>query len=113
MSDETLEHALNFIRDKAKDYAQAKANRIYLMEFRKSKKAILMRNAEIAGHKTAVSQEREAYADDEYIELLEGIKVAVEQEELLRYQMRAAGLKVDVWRTKQANNRVERVRYGA
>ena len=113
MDDQALERALNFIRDKAKLYATAKANRVYLMEFRKSKKAILMRNAEIAGHKTGAAQEREAYADQEYLDLLEGIKAAVEQEELYRYQIKAAELKIDVWRTKESSRRSERQRYGA
>ena len=113
MSDETLERALNFIRDKAKEYAAAKANRIFLMEFRKSKKSLLMRNAELGGVLKLAAQERDAYADDEYIELLEGLKAAVEIEEMLKYQMKAAELKVDIWRTKQANQRSEKARYGA
>ena len=113
MDDEKLERALNFIRDKAKNFAEAKASRVYLMEFRKSKKAILMRNAEINGFKTGAAQEREAYADDEYVELLQGVKAAVEKEELLRYQMKAAELNIEIWRTKQANQRSERQKYGA
>ena len=113
MDDEYLERALNFIRDKASEYADAKATRIHLWEFRKSKKALLMRNAELAGYKTAAAQEREAYADDEYVELLEGLKVAVEKEEVLRYQMKAAELKLDVWRSKEASQRAEKKRYGA
>lgn len=113
MSDELLEKALNFIRDKAEELAQAKANRVYLMEFRKSKKAILMRNAELSGHKTTASQEREAYADSEYIDLLHGIKAAVEKEEFLSYQMKAAELKISVWQSKNANRRAEIKAYGA
>jgi hypothetical protein len=113
VSDEQLEMAMDFIRDRAKDYAKAKAARVQLTEFRKSKKAMLMRNAEIAGHKTVAAQEREAYADDEYVELLNAIKDATEQEELLRYQMKGAELKIDIWRTRAANQRAERQRYGA
>jgi hypothetical protein len=105
--DERLERALCFIRDKAKEYAQAKATRIHIMEFRKSKKAILMRTAELAGAKTAAAQEREAYANDEYVELLEALKVAVEIEEALRYQIKAAELKIEVWRTKESTRRAE------
>lgn len=112
MDDEKLEKAINFIRDKAADHAQAKANRIYLMLFRKSKKAILMANARVSGFESAVAQEREAYADDEYIELLKGIQAAVEQEELLRYQIKAAELKIEIWRTKEATRRKEINQYG-
>lgn len=113
MNDEYLEKALNFIRDKAKEYAAAKANRVYLHEFRKSKKAILMSIAEKGGFKSAAAQEREAYASDEYLQLLDGLKVAVEQEEYLRYQIKAAELKIDVWRSKEATARAEKQRYGA
>ena len=113
MTDEYLERALDFIRDKAEDYARAKSMRVYLMEFRKSKRSILMRNAEKRGFKTAALQEREAYADPEYIELLDGIQAAVELEESLSYQMKAAELKIDVWRSKEATKRSERARYGA
>lgn len=113
VSDEGLEKALNFIRDEAKKYAQAKAARVQLMEFRKSKKAILMKNAQVAGHKTGSAQEREAYADPEYIDLLNAIREAVEVEELIRYQMKAAELKIEIWRSKNANRRNEQSRYGA
>ena len=113
MDDEHLEKALNFIRDKSRLYAKAKANRVYLMEFRKSKKAILMKIAQADGYNTTAAQEREAYAHDDYLELLQGIKSAVEQEELFRYQMKAAELKVDVWRSKESSRRSERSRYGA
>ena len=113
ISDEQLEMAMNHIRDKANEYAKAKATRIQLMEFRKSKKALLMIKAEKAGHRTAASQEREAYADAEYIELLNSIADAVEDEETHRYLMKAAELKVDIWRTRAANQRAERKGYGA
>ena len=42
---ESIEKAINYIRDTAKDYAKAKANRVYLSEFRKSQKAILVQKA--------------------------------------------------------------------
>lgn len=113
ISDEELEKALNFIRDKATEHAKAKANRLHLWEFRKSKKAILMRAAELEGFKTAALQEREAYANGEYLELLNGLKAAVEQEEIIKYQLKAAELKIEVWRSKEATARKEPGRYGA
>ena len=39
------EEAAQTIRDKAPAYGEAKAQRVYLDEFRKSKKALLMKNA--------------------------------------------------------------------
>ena len=37
--DEQIERPLTFIRDRAQDHAEAKANRVYLEQFRKSKVA--------------------------------------------------------------------------
>lgn len=99
--------SLDFIRDNAPAYAKAKAERVYLEEFRKSKKALLMRDAEIAGHKSAVAQEREAYASPDYLVVLEGLKAAVEEEETLRWRIVAAQAKIEAWRTIEANRRAE------
>jgi hypothetical protein len=98
---------LDFIRDHASEYAQAKADRVHLEEFRKSKKALLMRQAEIDGHKSAVAQEREAYAHPEYLEVLEGLKAAVEKEESLRWLITAAQAKFSAWQTLEATRRIE------
>lgn len=99
--------ALDFIRDQAPAMAQAKANRVMLEEMRKSKKAILMRQAEQDGVKTVAAQEVQAYAHPEYLALLEGLKVAVEEEERLRWLMVAAQLKCEVWRSLESSKRVE------
>jgi hypothetical protein len=56
---------------------------------------------------TIGGQEREAYAHDEYKQLLEGLKVAIEMEEKLRWDLIAAQARVEIWRTEQANNRAE------
>lgn len=99
--------ALDFIRDNAEHYAKAKAERIYLEEFRKTKKAILMQDAELHGHKSSAAQEREAYAHPEYDALLHGLRDAIEREEKLRWQIEAARIKCEVWRTLNANQRIE------
>ena len=86
----------------APQYAQAKAERIYLEEFRKSKKALLM---QLHNDKPIGAQEREAYAHPEYIGLLAALQVAVEKEENLRWMMTAATTRVEVWRSQEASNR--------
>lgn len=105
MSDINIFKVLDFMRDNAPAYAKAKAERIYLEEMRKSRKAVLMKEAETRGFNTAAAQEREAYADPQYMELIEGLKVAVEQEETLRWRMTAAQVKTEVWRSLEASNR--------
>lgn len=86
-------------------YAKAKGERIYLEEFRKSKKAMLMRDAELAGHKTAAAQEREAYADAEYQKLLLALQAATEAEETYRWKLTQATTAIEVWRSQEASNR--------
>lgn len=66
-----------------------------------------MRNAEVRGHKTAALQEREAYADPEYIETLEALQLATAEEERLRWLMTAAEAKIEAWRTISATRRAE------
>lgn len=99
--------ALDFIRDQAPVMAAAKADRVQLEEFRKSKKALLMQKAEEEGHKSAAIQERQAYAHPEYIEFLNALAAAVEKEEKLRWLMKAAELKIECWRSLESTRRVE------
>lgn len=86
-------------------YAKAKAERVQIEEFRKSLKAMLMKKAMTAGHATTAAQEREAYADPEYITLLDGLKAAVEQEERYRWGLTLATTAIEVWRSQEASNR--------
>ena len=97
--------AIDFILANAKHFAAAKAKRVHLEEFRKSKKALLMRDAMLRGIEAANAQEREAYAHPEYLELLEGLASAIETEEMLKWKLEAARMRVDVWRSEEATNR--------
>ena len=98
--------AIEFILEQAPKFAVAKAQRIYLEEFRKTKKALLMKEALARGIDSAVAQEREAYAHYEYQELLLGLQVAIEQEETLKWKLIAAQMKSDIWRSEQASERL-------
>ena len=103
---EPTHSAVDFIIKNAPKYGKAKGHRIQIEEFRKSKKSLLMKDALTRGFEAANAQEREAYADAEYIELISGLAAAVEEEETLKWQMEAAKMRVDIWRTEQANNRM-------
>jgi len=98
---------LDFMRDNAPAYAKAKADRVELEQFRKSKKALLMREAESKGFTALAAQEREAYADDDYVAVIKGLGAAVQEEERLRWLLITAQIKLDVWRTIEANRRAE------
>jgi hypothetical protein len=94
------------IREKAKDYGEAKAQRVYLEEFRRSKKAMLMKDALLMGVEAANAQEREALADPEYDQLCKGLASAIEIEEKLKWELESHRLDIEIWRTRQATERM-------
>jgi len=96
--------AIQYLIDTAPLYAKAKSDRMYLEEFRKSRKAQLMGQA---GTEVLGKQETFAYAHQDYIQILEGIREAVEREERFRWLMTAAQARIEVWRTEQYSARIE------
>jgi hypothetical protein len=105
MSEDRDPHkAVDYILLNGKKFSKAKAERCYIEEYRKSLKAILMKRS----MENAIgAQEREAYAHPEYVQLLEGLREAIEIEEKLRWDLLGAQARVEIWRTEQANNRAE------
>lgn len=101
------ERSLEYIWKHSKVYAKAKAERIYLEEYRKTLKAILMKRALEDGVEAANAQEREAYADPDYKALLQGLRAAIEAEESIRWGLVAAEAAIEVWRSKEASARQE------
>ena len=95
--------ALAYIQANAQKFGEAKATRVYIENYLKTVKANLM--AEEAG--TLGAKEIYAYSHPDYKTQLDALRVAVEQEEALKYMLEAAKLKVEVWKTHQFNNRVE------
>lgn len=96
--------AVDYIIANAGKFAAARAQRVYLEEFRKSKKAILMGQSTA---KSAVEREQYAYAHEDYLALLGGLKLAIEVEEKLRWDLVAAQARVEIWRTQSANARAQ------
>lgn len=94
--------SIDFMIKNAEAYAQAKANVTYLEQFRKSKKAMLF--AEAPGS-TVADKENFAYRHPEYMQVLDGLKEAVEEAERLRWMLVAAQARIDVYRTQEASNR--------
>lgn len=63
--------AVDYILKNAAKFSEAKANRIYLEEFRKSQKALLMNESDAT---TVNAREQYAYSHPDYTKLLEGLK---------------------------------------
>ena len=94
--------AVDFIYKTAPIFAKAQSEHDYLCEFRKTKKSLLM----LASPETsAVMREADAYANPEYLQVLEGMKVSGEAAIALKWQLEAAKLRVEIYRTDSANNR--------
>ena len=101
--DNPAHKAIDFILTNASKFAQAKATRVQLEEYRKSKKAILANLEE----GSLGAKEMFAYAHPEYIQLLFDIKQAIAEEEELRWKLEAAKLRVEVFKVEEYTKRVE------
>ena len=104
MSEYSPHPCIEYIYDNAPHYAKAKGELAQLEAYKSSLKSMLMTHS---GETSLGAQEREAYAHDEYLQLLMGIRAAVEAEEELRWSLVAAQARVEVWRSQEATNRAE------
>ena len=94
--------SLQAMHDTGPLLAQARAERVYMEEYRKSLKALLMK---ASTQSSAAMQERDAYADASYLLHLQGLRQAVEREETLRWRMVTAQTAVEVWRSQESSAR--------
>ena len=101
-----INDAVNYLFIHGQKYAQAKAEVTYMEEYRKSKKAMLMKTAMANGVKSAAAAEIEAYADTSYMEWLKDLRTAVEVAESLRWGLVACQARIECWRSMEASNRV-------
>ena len=102
ISEERVHKALSYLSESAGPAAQARAERVYLEEFTRSLRAVIM-----AEHldKPLGAQEREAYADQRYATHLKGLKAAVEADEFHRFKRAAEAAIQEAWRTQCSNER--------
>ena len=104
VSEQEAQRAIDYVRDKAPEYAKAKAERIYIENALKSVKAKQMSESD---KKTLGDREIDAYMSIEYETMLKGLREAVAIEEEIKWRMEAAKLRFEHWKTEQFNNRVE------
>lgn len=105
MNDDDVDKAREWLISNAPKRANAKAHRTYCEEYRKILKAILFNEAE----GTISARENEAYASDRYVEHIGELKDAVFEDEHYKALTHAAEMKIEIWRTRQANQRAARV----
>ena len=93
---------LEDMKDAIGPYAKAKADRVYIENYLRCKKSLLMGQCD---EKTVAAKEMYAYAHKDYIELLEGLRAAIEFEEKCRWTLEQFKMSVDIWRSVNANDR--------
>ena len=102
VTDKDLEKALDYLRDTSEEAAKARANRLYLDDYSRVLRATIM-SEHLAEPVNA--QERYAYGDIRFRNHLEGLKQAIFEDERFRFLRDAAAVKIEVWRSIQANER--------
>lgn len=102
ISETDIEKAVDWLRDSAPKIGKARAEMLYNDEFRKSLKAVLMREHV---DESLGAQEREAYSDERYKKHLETYRESILAYETLRAQREAAHIKIEAWRSMSANTR--------
>ena len=102
--DDDLTDALDKVEEFAPLWAKAKKDRVVLEEFKRSKRSELFLQA---SGSTVAEKEHWAYAHNDYKEVIDGLAIATEAETEAFWKLRSAEMKVEVWRTLQANRRQE------
>jgi|TARA_B110000014_G_scaffold258016_1_gene243486 hypothetical protein len=99
-----MDDVLKRIDALAPEYAKAKADSYQLQEFKKTQRAMLYGQA--VG-KTVADKEHWVSVRPEVTKTINGIAVAIEKEEKLRWELKRCELEIDIWRTEQATRRAE------
>lgn len=102
ISDDDIEKAVEYITANARGGAQARAELVYVEEFRKVIKAQIMREYST---QAIGAQEAIAYSHPRYLQHLTAIKQATEADEYLRWMLKAAETKISAWQTQQRAQR--------
>lgn len=95
--------AISYIIENAPKFAQAKAERVFIENYLRTIKSRLMANEE----GTLGLREAYAYAHPDYEAQLQGLKVATEKEEHLRYMLKAAELRCEIFKVQEYSKRQE------
>jgi hypothetical protein len=102
MKDYDPNDAIDFIFKTSPLYAKAKGELAQFEAFKHSLKAIEMSKSEA---NTIGGKEMDAYKSQAYQELCEAIGLATEEAEGLRWQLEAAKMRFELFRTQEASNR--------
>jgi hypothetical protein len=106
INNQDIEDELQKIEEIAPQYATAKALSFQAQEWKKTQRSILYSQA--VG-KTVADKEHWVAVQSAVAVANEGIAAAISNEEKLRWDLKQAELKIEIWRTQQASARLERM----
>lgn len=102
-----LEKRFDELDELAAQYGEAEGQRNQLENYKSVVKAKLMKLAEGRGVVSISAQEREAYAHPDYLAFVMGLSAATSKAEELKWRLKNAHLKAEIYRTQQATRRAE------
>jgi hypothetical protein len=102
IDDEKIEAALAYLASNVEASAEARANKVFMVEGRKVKKAQLMNQS---NEPSEAAKERFAYSHEEYQDHLEALKQAIYEDAKHEFRRAAYNATIDSWRTQNANIR--------
>jgi len=102
LTEKEIMQAFDYLRDSAIEAAQARYDKTYYEQLRKTIKAEMIRRST---ETSIAAKEQDAYASQEYRTVCEQMAEADKAYELVRARREAAVARIEAWRTFCANNR--------
>lgn len=106
VNETSVERALEWLRDNAVELGERKREAVKADHMLKVERALAMKHS---SENSAAAQEREALASESYLAAVNRAAEAAGQYETMRALREAAALKIEVWRSEQANYRAMKV----
>ena len=116
MSEEYQEQQIHKLRELGKKYAKAKGELSFLDHNRQILLAKLMKEHMVSSNTgkldSVASQNREARADQRYVDHIKALALAVQNEAELSFEMTIVRINFETWKTKMINQIKEAKDYG-
>ena len=116
MSEEITEQHMHKLRELGKKYAKAKAELSFLDHNRQILLAKLMKEHMVSSNTgkldSVASQNREARADQRYVDHIKALALAVQNEAELSFEITIVRINFETWKTKMINQMKEAKDYG-
>lgn len=106
VSDEDFAKALDWLRDSARDLGLAKERTVRAGHMLKHVEALMMKASE---EKSAEARKADARCSERWLKAVEEDAIAAGEYETLRALREAAALKIEAWRSEQANFRAMKI----